>query len=559
MPTRTIPLILVGTLLAAGAAPAAVPTAELIVTGARIHTVDANRPLAEAMAIADGRVLFVGSERGARAHAGAGTRVVDLGGRAVIPGIIDSHGHLLGLGQSLRTVDLVGTRSYDDVVARVVERAGETPAGGWIQGRGWDQNEWPARQFPHHRALSEAVPDHPVLLRRVDGHALLASARAMELAGVTRETASPAEGRIERDADGEPTGVFVGAAQRLIDRAVPAPSRAEIRQAVLAAIDELHRWGLTGVHDAGVPWRVIEVYEELAGERRFALRNYVMVAADDASLERAFASGPRGGLHDGRLWVRSIKVSADGALGSRGAALLEPYDDDPDNRGYLSVEPEWLERLAVRSLENGFQLNVHAIGDRGNRVVLDAFEAALAEVPVADHRFRIEHAQVIHRHDIPRFAELDVIPSMQGSHQSGDMYWALDRIGWTRAQGAYAWRSLLDSGVVIANGSDFPVEPVDPFVSFHASITRQDGDGWPAGGWFPEQRMSREEALKSMTLWPAHAAFMEDEVGSLSPGKRADFVVLDRDIMAVAPRATLGTRVLMTVLGGEVVYEAGEI
>lgn len=528
--------------------------ADLAVTNARVYTADATRPLAEAFAVRDGRLLFVGSNRGALALAGPRTERLDLGGRTVIPGMVDAHAHLLNLGLLLRTVDLAGTRSYAEVIDRVRARAQSTAAGDWIRGRGWDQNDWADSRFPSHDALSRAVPDRPVYLVRVDGHAALVNARALALAGVTAVTPDPPGGRILRDSAGAPTGVLVDKATDLVEQAIPAATRAELEARTLAAITEANRWGLTGIHDAGVGPAGIAVYEALARAGRYNLRNYVMVRADDSTLAGFFRRGPQLGLYDGRLWIRSVKITADGALGSRGAALLEPYADEPGNTGLITTDPERIRRVAVQALKSGFQLNVHAIGDRANRLVLDAYEAALREVPVADHRFRVEHAQILHYQDIPRFAALDVIPSMQGSHQSSDMYWVPSRLGWSRALGTYAWRSLLNTGVVLPNGSDFPVEAVNPLVSFHAFFTRQDADGYPAGGWFPGQRTTRQEALLSMTLWPAYAAFMEQESGSLTAGKYADFVVLDHDIMTVDPEEILKTQVIMTVLGGRVVY-----
>jgi predicted amidohydrolase YtcJ len=538
------------------------PPAELILTGGRIYTVDETRPVADAMAIAGGKVLFVGSQRGALAHRGASTRVIDLDGRTVIPGMIDAHVHLLNLGTALRNVNLVGTRSYNEVVARVVERARTLPAGTWVIGRGWDQNDWGDTRFPTHDALSRAVPNHPVVLTRVDGHATLVNAAAMRAANLTAATRDPAGGKIERAASNEPTGVLVDRAMGIVNSRVPTPPRDEVRTSILLAIEETAKWGLTGVHDAGVTRGVIEVYEELAREGKYNLRNYVMVSARDsaaaAALDYYLQRGPQNGLHDNRLWIRSIKISADGALGSRGAALLEPYADSPDNTGLLLVPQAFIEDVAKRALTRGFQLNVHAIGDRGNRVVLDAYDAALRAVPRSDHRFRVEHAQIINYADIPRFAELDVIPSMQAVHQTSDMYWAGTRVGPGRLLGAYAWRSLLNTGVVIPNGSDFPVEAVNPLLSFHSSVSRQDENDWPAGGWYPEQKMTRDEALKSMTIWPAYAAFQEDLLGSLTPGKLADFVILDRDIMRVAEQEILGTRVIATYLGGRPIYERRE-
>ena len=530
--------------------------ADLVVTNAQIYTSDVNRPVAEALAVRAGRIAFVGSNRGALALAGPRTERLDLAGKTVIAGMVDAHAHLLGLGQALRTVDLVGTRSYDEVIARVVERAKTARPGEWIRGRGWDQNDWADTRFPTHAALSRSVPNNPVYLTRVDGHAALVNAKALELAQVTAATPDPSGGRFIRDSANNPTGVLVDNAQGIVGRVIPANSRAELREQTLAAIAEANRWGLTGIHDAGVAPEGIAVYEELAKEGRYSLRNYVMVRSSDSVLDAFMQRGPQKALYDGRLWIRAIKLVADGALGSRGAALLEPYSDDPGNTGLITTPPERIRSVAVRALKAGFQVNVHAIGDRANRIVLDQFEAALREVPTADHRFRIEHAQILRYQDIPRFAELDVIPSMQGSHQTSDMYWVPNRLGWARAQGAYAWRSLLNTGVVIPNGSDFPVEAVNPLISFHSFFTRQDADNFPPGGWMPEQRTTRQEALLSITLWPAYAAFMENESGSVTAGKYADFVVLDRDIMAVAPEAVLGTHVLLTVLGGKVVYRA---
>ncbi len=528
--------------------------ADQIIINAKVYTADVNRPVAEAVAVRGGRIVFVGSTRGALALAGPRTERVDLAGRTVIPGMVDAHAHLLGLGQALRTVNLVGTRSYDEVIARVAERAKTARPGEWIRGRGWDQNDWADTRFPTHQALSRAVPNNPVYLTRVDGHAALVNAKALELAQVTAATPDPTGGRFIRDSAGNPTGVLVDGAQGVVGRVIPAASRTELREQTLAAIAEANRWGLTGIHDAGVDAEGIAVYEDLAREGKYDLRNYVMIRSNDSTLDAFMKRGRQIGLYDGRLWIRSIKLVADGALGSRGAALLEPYSDDPGNTGLITTTPERIKSVAVRALKAGFQVNVHAIGDRANRIVLDQFEAAFKEVPVADHRFRIEHAQILRYQDIPRFAELDVIPSMQGSHQTSDMYWVPNRLGWARSQGAYPWRSLLNSGVVIPNGSDFPVEAVNPLISFHSFFTRQDADNFPPGGWFPEQRTTRQEALWSITLWPAYAAFMENESGTLTAGKYADFVVLDQDIMTVAPEEVLKTGVVMTVLGGRVVY-----
>jgi predicted amidohydrolase YtcJ len=550
------PLVLPAAL--AAQAPPPEPPADLIVTGARIHTVDPARPLAQAFAVRGGRFVFVGSASEAAMLRGPTTRVIDLGGRAVVPGFVDAHAHLTSLGSSLRSVDLTGTHSVEEIIARVTARAREVRPGEWIRGRGWNQNEWADTRFPTHDALSRAVPDNPVVLGRVDGHAVFANAKAIELAGVTAQTPDPDGGRIIRNPDGSPTGVFVDNAQGLIGRVVPSPSRDEQRAEVLAGIAEANKYGLTGLHDAGVGASTIDLYEEIARAGQYNLRNYVMVSSDTATMARAFRRGPQRALYDGRLWIRAIKIVADGALGSRGAALLEDYSDEPGNRGLVRASQERVEQIAEEGLRRGFQVNTHAIGDRANRFVLDAYEQALRAVPRADHRFRVEHAQILHRQDIPRFAKLGVIPSMQTSHQTSDAAMTMNRIGYTRSLGAYAWRSLLNSGVVIANGTDTPVEPVNPLIGFHSAITRQDASGWPAGGWFPDERMTREEALQSMTIWPAYASFMEDVSGSISPGKYADFTVLDQDIMSIAPERILDTHVVMTVLGGTTVYQRAE-
>ncbi|MFL5550316.1 MAG: amidohydrolase [Gemmatimonadaceae bacterium] len=541
---------------------AAQTSADLVLINGRIYTVDNARPVVSALAVRGGRVAFIGSDAEAKALANPSTTVIDLKGAAVVPGFVDAHAHLLGLGTTLQRVNLAGSPSYDDVIARVKAWARDVAPGAWILGRGWDQNRWPTKEFPTHEALSGAFPDNPVALTRIDGHALLANAKAMQLAGVNASTPDPRGGRIIRLASGAPSGVFVDNAQSLITRAIPSATKADKRKAILAAVAEANRWGLTGVHDAGEDVETVGIYEELARAGSYHLRNYVMLSdpgepGSPATLRNPYIQrGPQSALYDGHLWIRAIKLYADGALGSRGAALLEPYSDEPTNSGLLVSRPEHIRAWADSALRRGFQVNVHAIGDRGNRIVLDAFDSALKKSPKADHRFRIEHAQVLSPSDIPRFARLGVIPSMQATHQTSDMRWAEARVGPQRIRGAYAWRSLLNTGVVIPNGTDFPVEEVNPLLTFHAAVTRQDPTNWPAGGWYPEQKMTRQEALLSMTLWPAYAGFQESILGSLTPGKYADFVVLDRDIMSVPDTEILGARVMSTWIGGKRVYQA---
>jgi len=531
------------------------PPADLIVTHAKIYTVDDNHPFVSAMAVRGGRIQFVGSEREALLLRGPSTKMLDAGGQTIIPGMIDAHAHLFGLGTFLKNIDLTDTRSYDAIVTRVGERLKGIPSGRWVIGRGWDQNKWGDTRFPTHEALSRVSPNNPVVLERIDGHALLVNAAAMRAAGVTAATKDPSGGRIERGANNDPTGVFVDNAMSLIDKVIPPLSHDDMRAATLGAIAESNKYGLVGLHDPGEPRDVLDVFEELAKAGTFTLRVYAMISDASAAIEHYFQRGPQSALYDGHLWIRSIKLYADGALGSRGAALLDPYADDAKNVGLLKSTPAHLQDVATRALQHGFQVGTHAIGDRGNRVALDAYEAALKAVPTVDHRFRIEHVQILDHADVPRFAQLGVIPSMQAVHQTSDMYWAPTRLGYARTFGAYAWRSLLNTGVIIPNGSDFPVERVNPLYSFHAAVSRQDDNSWPPGGWFPAQKMTREEALKSMTIWPAYAGFMESLTGSLTAGKYADFVILDQDIMTVPESSILGTGVIATYIGGRAVYE----
>lgn len=545
-------LLCASSLLAQGVTNA---PADLIVTGGHIYTVDDSRPAAQAFAVRNGVFTFVGSESEAMSLKGANTRVIDLHGATVLPGLADAHGHLSGLGEFLRDADLVGSLSYEEAIQRTVKHAGTVAKGEWVFGRGWDQNRWASKQFPTSEALTRAFPDNPAMLERVDGHALLVNARAMQAAGITAATKDPTGGRIVRDASGNPTGVFIDNAQGLIRRAIPNETPAQLEKLLTAAIAECNRWGLVAVHDPGESRKVIDVMESMARKNAFNLRGYLLISDDSADIAHYYSIGPRSELYGGHLWVRAIKLYADGALGSRGAAMLSPYSDDPGNSGLLVSTEAHLQAVATSALQHGFQVATHAIGDRGNRNVLDAYEGALKAVPTADHRFRVEHAQILDPADIPRFAQLGVIPSMQASHQTSDMRWAEDRVGSSRIRGAYAWRSLLNTGVIIPNGTDFPVEHVNPLITFHSAVTRADSTGWPDGGWYPEQKMTRQEALKSMTIWAAYAGFQEHVMGSITPGKYADFTVLDQDIMTVPTSDILKTHVVATYIGGKSVYE----
>jgi predicted amidohydrolase YtcJ len=532
------------------------PPPDVIYINANIYTLDPARPRAEALAVAGDRIVAVGATHEVQRLRQPATRAVDLHGKTVLPGLIDAHCHVASLGgYALGRIDLSEARSFDEVVEMVAARVKRANKGEWIVGGRWDHEAWPGRQLPSHERLSAVSADNAVWLTRVDGHVGLANAAAMKLAGINRDTQSPSGGEIIRDAAGEPTGLFVDNAEDLITTCMPTGIH-NTADLVLKAQELCLAIGLTGVHDAGVSPSEIVVYQELEAAGKLKLRVYAMVSGG-----HAIEYYRKNGLVIGdRLTVRSAKLFADGAMGSRGAWLFEPYADRPrdsDGQPYagLSVmKPEFIRMVAEDGLRQGYQVCTHAIGDRANHETLNAYAVALSRRPTENHRFRIEHAQLLAAEDIPRFARLGVIPSMQPTHATSDMRWAEARVGPERIGGAYAWASLLRTGVPVAGGSDFPVESHNPFFGIYAAITRQDANGEPPGGWHPEQRMTREEVLRSFTLDAAFAAFEEDSKGALAPGKLADFIVIDRDVMTCAPREILETRVLQTVIGGAVVY-----
>jgi predicted amidohydrolase YtcJ len=549
--------------LALSAALAAVPratcaadAADLVLKDAVVHTVDAKRPRAEAVAVRGNRIVAVGSTADLQAFVGPKTRVLDLAGRTVVPGFDDAHAHMLGIGFARLDVDLVGTRSYAEVVERVSKAVKTRRPGEWVRGRGWHEGKWDApasgavRGFPTHDALSAVSPDNPVVLERADGHAVLANAKAMTSKGITRETKAPAGGEVIRNASGEATGVFVDNAEGLVDP--PERSPEEVRRALELAMDECLAKGVTSLTDAGAGTAVIALYREAAATGRLRTRLYVMAAG----LPTMRALGRPDPGH-GMLAVRAVKLYADGALGSRGAALLEPYADDPGNSGLLVTPPEGILEAARFALAHGFQVGTHAIGDRANRIVLDVYETALAEHPEAkDPRFRVEHAQILDTADIPRFGRLGVLAAMQGIHCPSDRPWAPKRLGSARvAEGAYVWRKLLDTGARILNGTDAPVEDVSPLQNFHATVTRQDASGQPPGGFDPDQKLTRGEALRTMTLDAAYGSFAEKEKGSVEVGKLADLVVLSQDILSVPDDALMKTEVVATIMDGKLLYE----
>lgn len=530
--------------------------ADVVFVNGTIYTVNADFSVAEAVAIKGNKIVAAGTTDEVQSFIDDSTKVIDLEGKAVIPGLVDSHAHIISYGLSLDRLDLVGTGSAEEIAELVRAKAEELGPGEWILGRGWDQNDWPEKKFPTHEVLDEAAPDNPVILTRIDGHAIWVNARAMEIGNVTRETQNPDGGEIIRDEEGNPTGVFIDAAESLVNQHVPAETDEYRKEQLVKAIQNCQAVGLVGVHDMGGGPSEIAIMRELIDEGKFQFRVYFNLRSGLSNLDELLAAGHQN-YGDGRLVVRSVKTFIDGALGSRGAAFIEPYSDRTESTGLLMQTAEELEALAEKCLRAGFQLSTHAIGDLGNRITLDAFEQALAAVPTEDARLRIEHAQIVALDDIPRFKELGVLPSMQPVHCTSDFPWALDRVGPERAKGAYAWRKFLDTDVIIPCGSDFPVEDINPMHGFYAAITRQHGDGTPEGGYFPEEKMTREEALKGFTIWAATAAFAENELGSLEVGKKADLVVLDRDIMKVPELEVLETLVEMTVVDGKIVYERG--
>ena len=528
-----------------------------VLTAARIHTSDPRQPLAEALAWDEGgRVLAVGSAQEVLARYPQASRI-DAAGKTVIPGLIDAHGHLMGLGYALMRADLVGARDKAEVIARLRDYEKQLPAGAWLLGGGWDQNDWPEKTFPTAADLDAAFPERPVWLDRIDGHAGWANTAALR--AVSAATAKPLAGdwqpeggHIARD-NGEPTGLFVDGAMGLVNAVVPAADEASREQGMAKALAMAVRNGLTGVHDMG------ESREDLALLKRFADSGRLPLRVD------AYADGDSGALADlcanglyrhagGRLEMRGVKLYMDGALGSRGAALLADYSDDHGNRGLLMTDPAAFESVVRKAKGCGVQVATHAIGDRGNRLVLDAYERALDGENGL--RWRIEHAQVVSLQDIPRLQPMGVIASMQPTHATSDMPWAEDRVGKQRIAGAYAWRRMLDSGARLALGSDFPVESPDPRLGLYAAVTRQDRDGQPPGGWLPDQKLSAAEALRGFTSDAAYAGFDEAEVGRLAPGLRADFVILEDDPLSVPAGQLDDLRIRSTWVDGKPVFEA---
>jgi predicted amidohydrolase YtcJ len=546
-------------------AAAAAETADLVLKNGKIVTVDPARPQAQALAAKAGRIVAVGSDAEIAPYVGQGTRVIDLAGRLAVPGLIEGHGHFTGIGQAKLGLELMSARSWDDIVAMVAEAARKARPGEWIQGRGWHQEKWDhppspsVEGFPTHASLDRVSPDNPVLLTHASGHASFANARALQLAKVDRNTANPPGGEILKDAAGQPVGLLRETAQGLVRGALAEArarrSRAEVdaeaRRVIELAAQECVSKGLTSFQDAGSQFDTIELMKTMAREGRLPLRLWVMVREPNEALAPRLAQLKTLGFADDHVTVRAIKKQIDGALGPHGAWLLEPYTDLPTSTGLNTTPVAEIAETARLALANGFQLCVHAIGDRANRETLNIFEKAAAGR--ADLRWRVEHAQHLHPDDIPRFARLGVIASMQAIHCTSDGPWVIKRLGERRArEGAYVWRSLMKTGAVVTNGTDAPVEDVSPIASFYAAVSRRMKDGRE---FFPEQKMTREEALAAYTLSNAYAGFEEKDKGSLAPGKLADVTVLSRDIMTVPESEIAGAQAVYTIVGGKVVFE----
>jgi predicted amidohydrolase YtcJ len=522
--------------------------ADLVIKNGTIITMDSVLPHATAMAMTGDRIVWVGETKDSTRYIGPKTQVLDLSGKFVFPGFIDSHAHIRSLGQSHMQIDLVDTRNKAAVINMVKEGVAKAKKGEWVLGRGWDQNDWPEKNFPNAADLDSISPDNPVVLERVDGHAYWVNSKTLSIAEITESTKDPDGGKILRDSRGKPTGVLVDNATDLVDAKMKSLTIPEIIQRTNLALQDAVRKGITMIDDAGSPDSDLQAWKELAAKNELPVRIYSMVWMPSEFGENYLKTGPQ---HYGPyLEVRSLKLVLDGALGSRGAALLEPYSDDPGNSGLLRWKEEEMLRVLQAAKAKGIQVGIHAIGDRANRMVLDAYQ----KVGVKGLRWRIEHAQILTLNDISRLSEMGIIASMQPTHATSDMPWATDRVSPERIKGAYAWRSLLDRKTIIAGGSDAPVEDINPLWGIYSAITRQDHEGKPEGGWHPEQLVTRQEALKMFTVSGAYTAFRENELGMLKPHFLADLVVLPENLLTCEPKDMINMKVSYTIVGGKIRY-----
>lgn len=555
---RTIGYIIWIFLMACCGRQNTISQAEKIFVNGHILTMDESHPEAEALAIGQGKILAVGNSKTIK-KSYPGADAIDLAGKTVMPGIIESHGHLLSLGQSFLELNLEGIATPEEAAEKVRQRALQTPAGAWITGWGWDEGAW-AKNYPTDRVLSEAAPKNPVYLRGLHGFASWVNAKAMEVAGITSSTPNPPNGEILKEAKTHrPTGILTNKAQSAVEKHIPPPAPGQIEKALELAQEECLKNGLTTVHEANTTSEMLAAFRRLIKKDKLKIRIYAMLDGTDQNLIEPFlGKGPE--IDPNRmLTIRCIKIFVDGALGSRGAAFLEPYSDAPGVRGVVVTPEDALYPLTVRALKSNFQVAVHAIGDLANRLTLNAFKRALEAVPAAkDHRLRVEHAQVVALEDISKFAPLGIVLSMQPPHATSDMAWAETRVGPGRIKGAYAWRSFLETGIHLTLNSDFPGETLNPFSGMYAAETRQTSDGKPAGGWYPEQCLTRKEVLRAYTIEAAYSGFEENIKGKIQPGMLADFIVLSDDISTLPPAKLLSLRVLQTYLGGKLVYKANE-
>ncbi|MEY2488995.1 MAG: hypothetical protein QOC70_937 [Verrucomicrobiota bacterium] len=543
-------------------APGTLPAepADTVFIGGNIHTVNDRQPHAEAIAVKVGRIVFVGSNAEAAKYKAEAVRVVDLQGRTVVPGLTDSHCHIFGIGTREMNLNLEGTTSLEDFLAKVKERVQKTPPGQWVTGRGWIETFWKPPVFPTRLDLDKVSPDNPVFLTRADGHGVVVNSAALKIAGINKETSNPFGGEILKDKkSGEPLGMLLDRAEELVGKHIPSPTAAEKERALLLGVKRSLELGWCEIQNAGSVLAEVDLMRRLCDSGRIKLRIYNAVYGPEEPAARLLADGPVVNACDWHFTNRTIKVVFDGSLGSRSAALLDRYAD-AETSGFLTQKEADLSPMFEEALRRGVQVETHAIGDRANRVILDLYERALKSVPpeerkLREPRWRVEHAQILSAQDIPRFSKLGVIASMQPSHAISDLFFAPSRLGKERLAGAYAWQRLIKSGAVIAGGSDAPVERGEPMIEFYAAVTRKSVKGFSGEGWHPEQAVSREQALKMFTAWPAYAAFEEKDKGSIEVGKLADLTVLSKDIMKIPEPEILATTCAMTVIGGEIVFE----
>jgi predicted amidohydrolase YtcJ len=567
MKIKTCALFLIIALLSlasVSARPEAAPeTADVVFMNGNIYTVNERQPHAQAVAVKAGKFIFVGSNADVKAYEGKGTRIVDLKGNTVVPGMTDSHYHLAGVGAREMNLNLEGTTSLEAFLAKVKERVDKAKLGEWVTGRGWIETFWKPQTFPTRWDVDKISPNNPVYLTRGDGHASIANSAALKAAGIDKNTPNPFGGEFLKDPKtGELTGMLIDSAQGRVGSHIPRGDKDESEQALLIGIKRSLELGWCEVQIPGNGSAEVELIKKLFGEGKIKLRIYDAVSGPGPAAQKLLSDGPIIGAFDNHFTVRGIKAYMDGALGSRGAALLEPYSDAPTTSGFFTTKEDALLPMFIEALRQGIQVETHAIGDRGNRTILDLYEKAFKAVPteqrkVREPRWRVEHAQIVDPVDIPRFAKLGVIPSMQPSHAIGDLFFAPARLGIKRLEGAYAWQSFIRSGSIVPGGSDAPVERGEPMIEFYAAIARKDQKGYSGEGWHPEQAVSREQALKMFTIWAAYAAFEEKLKGSIEVGKLADMTVLSADIMKIPALEILKTRCLKTVIGGDVAYESG--